>query len=191
MDFYGVLAWGGAPASVLNPIEVTQRTIIKSILKIYLLFSSHLLVQVLPVLNVRQSYIKHIILLIFNNMFLETQHNYPTRNNNIQILRLFYSLKAQNYIFIAHIVYRNIPPDLSQPKGVSVAMYKRRVGEWLIRIGPVAVEVLMKSHLHLDTRTHIVKQVLLEPHPHFSKDCNSKLNIVVKFLFLPFNLLLQ
>lgn len=124
-------------------------------------------------------------------MFLETQHNYPTRNNNIQILRLFYSLKAQNYIYIAHIVYHNIPPDLSQPKGVSVAMYKRRVGEWLIRIDPVAVEALMKSHLHLDTRTHIVKQVLLEPHPHFSKDCSSKLNILVKFLYLLFNLLLQ
>lgn len=75
-------------------------------------------------------------------MFIAVKHYYPSQNrlnNNIQIPRLFHSFSTQNSFYVAHTVHRNLPLDLLQPDGVSVAMYKRKVSEWL------DAETLIKS----------------------------------------------
>lgn len=62
-------------------------------------------------------------------MFLEIKNDYPTRKNNIQILRLLHSLQAQNNLYTAPAIYRKLPPELLQPDGVSVALYIQAVGD--------------------------------------------------------------
>lgn len=52
------------------------------------------------------------------------------------------SQQAQISLYVAHIVYRNLPPDLTNPEDGSATMYKLRMRKGLLRIGTVAVKII-------------------------------------------------
>lgn len=148
---YGILAWGGASANVLEPLAVTQRAIIKSILRKPSMYPTLQLFEEFPVHNIRQLFIKTLLLYIRNNkksLFTITVHNYSTRNRanlGYQTPRMQHSGDAYNSFYISQQLYKNVPLDIVEAEEGSVSVYKRKVSEWLFRIGPVAAEVIIHS----------------------------------------------
>jgi hypothetical protein len=148
---YGILAWGAGSASVLEPLAVTQRTIIKKILGKDQRYPSFLLFQNFPVLSIRKLFVKTLLIYIKTNkdkIFMETQHSYNTRNKiNIGILtpKLNYKADQSNPFYVAHIAYSNIPNIIRQWEESSVGVYGRRVGRWLLEISDEAAEFLVRS----------------------------------------------
>jgi hypothetical protein len=148
---YGLLAWGGVSASALRPIAVTQRTLIKIILHKPLRFPTEQLFSEFRVLDIRQIYIK--TLLIFaktykTSIFTEIQHNYPTRhrlNFGFDTPRSTLSSVNNNPFLLVHVLYRNLPSSISEAGECSVAVYKKRVFDWLFSIGREASEALIHS----------------------------------------------
>lgn len=149
---YGVLVWGGLSSTALEPLAVTQRSIIKTILKKNSRYPTDLLFQDFPVLNIRQLFIKNMLLFVRTNkehIFTVTQHDYSTRirnNYGYEIPRLNLTTEKHNSFYLAHVVYRNIPPEVINAESGSRAVYKRTVSKWLLRIGPAATEALVHSN---------------------------------------------
>lgn len=52
------------------------------------------------------------------------------------------SQQAQTSLYVAHIFYRNLPPDLTNAEDGSAAMYKLRMRKGLLRIGTVAAKII-------------------------------------------------
>lgn len=137
---YGILAWGGASTSVLEPLAVTQRTIIKIILRKGQRFPTNLLLSEFPVLTIKKIFIKELLIFTKSNMhnvFSNIQHNYPTRNRvhyGFQIPRLNNTIEMQNSFYIAHFLRRRLPRNIILAESESVEVYKRRIGRWLLQL---------------------------------------------------------
>ena len=50
-----------------------------------------------------------------------------------------------NSFYISQQVYKNLPVDIIEAERCSISVYKRRVSEWLLRLGPEAAEMLIQS----------------------------------------------
>lgn len=148
---YGILGWGGASSSILEPLAVSQRTIIKAVLKRNHRYPSALLFEEFPVLNIRQLFIKTLLSYIKNNkteILVEIPHNYPTRhkiNYGYSMPKLKHGSELTNSFYLAQVVYRNLPNYLRDAESDSDAIYKRKVDKWLYHIGWVATEALLHS----------------------------------------------
>jgi hypothetical protein len=147
---YGIVAWGGSSSAVLKPLAVSQKAIMKKILRRSARYPTQLLFQEFPVLNIRQLYIKNLAIYILKNrnIFTNIEHNYHTRNRmqlGIQIPRLMHRLNTSNSFYLAHSLYRNLPWDILHSGEVGIAVLKRRLGLWLLGIGHVACEELIRS----------------------------------------------
>lgn len=140
---YGIIGWSGAASGTFEPLEVTQRTIIRTVLKRNYKYPSSQLYLEFPVLKVRQLFIKTLLIFIRNNktvMLTDTQHLYLTRHRThygFNTVRLTISLELTNSYYLAQIIYRNLPQHIKLAEGDSDAVYKLKVGRWLYRIGSV------------------------------------------------------
>lgn len=121
----------------LSP-AITQRSIIKTILRKNNLYHSTILFQNVPVLYVRQLFIKRILPFIRNDKNTVSLHTHLMRgktNSGFQIPSLTLSLEKRNVHYLAHVVYRNIPSDIVHSEGCSAAVYKSVVCKWFCEIG--------------------------------------------------------
>lgn len=149
---YGILVWGGASSSLLEPLAVAQRKIIKLILRRNMRYPSNLLYTEFTVLTLRQLFVKDLLLHIRRNkakIFVVLNHNLVTRNRlefGFEIPRPCSSLDYHSTFFIAHIVYKNLPQNILLLEPGSVAVYKRRVSEWLLSCTPEETERLIRSN---------------------------------------------
>lgn len=148
---FGIIAWGGAGNSVIEPILITQKALLKAALMKPRRYSTELLFAEMEVLDVRGLYIKSILLLMFknkNSFFEPTRHLYNTRNSlrsGIQIPRLNNSASAMSAHYVAQILYRNIPPHLRDMDNLQISTYKKHVTQWLLSIGREASVNLLSS----------------------------------------------
>lgn len=151
---YCILVWGGASAAVLEPLAVIQRSIIKTILKKQNRYPTDLLFMYFPVLNLRRLYLKSLLTYIKENknyIFTSSTHRYETRNRvhfGFTVPKLNFRANLFNSFYLAHQLYRNLPRDILVAEGGSIAVYKRKVEAWLLRIGDTAVEALLQSPYH-------------------------------------------
>lgn len=135
----------------MEPLAVTQRSLMKSILRKHFRYPSTALFQDFPVLNIRQLFIKNLLLFIRknkDNIFSSTKHDYMTRtktNFGFETPRLNYSVEKHNSFYLAHVVYRNLPPELIEAESSKDAIYKRTVSKWLFDMGSAATEALVHS----------------------------------------------
>jgi hypothetical protein len=148
---YGILVWGGVSTAVLEPLAVTQRALIKTILKKPVRYPTEELFLEFRVYNVRQLYIKTLVLFIRNNknpIFQNLEHHYSTRYKErigITIPKITLTVGSTNPYYLAHIVYRNLPPDLKQTENVTLVKFKKILSAWLSSIGKEACENLVHS----------------------------------------------
>ena len=148
---YGVLVWGGVSSNILEPLGTTQRSIIKAILKKPNRYPTNLLFSEFPVLNIRQLYIKTLLLYIKTNkgkIFHDIEHLYPTRhrtNFGYRMPRINCNMEIFSSYYLAHSLYMNLPPEILVAESGSIAQYKRFLLEWLLSIGQECAEVLIQS----------------------------------------------
>jgi hypothetical protein len=148
---YGILARGGVSAAALQPLAVTQRSLIKIILNKPIRFPSEQLFSEFRVLDIRQIYIKTILIFAKSyktEIFTELRHNYPTRhrlNFGFDIPRATFSSVNNNPFRIVHQIHRNLPLPIQEAEGCSAAVYKKKVVAWLLGIGREASEALINS----------------------------------------------
>lgn len=148
---YGILVWGGVSANILSPLAITQRAIIKAILKKPRRYPTATLFNEFPVLNVRQIYIKTVLLhikLTKAKIFHEIEHSYMTRhrvNFGYSMPRIKSNMEMSSTYYLAHTLYKNLPPEILQAETGTVARYKQVLLEWIFLIGPDGAEKLIQS----------------------------------------------
>ena len=138
---YGIICWGGTFSTIIQPLLITQKSIIKAALKKPLKYPTYRLFQNFQVLDVRQLFIKVLVLYTFKNNFSflqKNEHIYPTRYNinlGITTPRIHKSISAKSSYYIAHVIYGRLPTDLRVPGACSLATYKGRLEKWLLETG--------------------------------------------------------
>ena len=148
---YGNLVWGGASCNVLEPLAVTQRALIKIILKKGPRYPTNMLFSEFRVFNIRQLFIKTVLMFVRQNissLFTEVDHSYETRNRSnfgYQIPRLNFSFETGHSYYQIHTLYRNLPQDLRSKEGESISSYKRRISAWLTQIDLATLEAIISS----------------------------------------------
>ena len=136
---YGIISWGGAYTTIIRPLNITQKLIIKSALKKPIRYPSHLVFQDFPVLDTRQLFIKALSCYAFKHDFdfLEKyDHLYPTRRQtNISNPRISKSVCTTNSYYIAHVIYGRLPVEFRAPGSCSLTTYGKKIVQWLLTIG--------------------------------------------------------
>ena len=146
----GIITWGGAYKSTLQPIIVTQKAIIKAALGRCRRYSTQSLFDEFKVLDVRQLFVRTILTYIYNHaglLFENVTHEHATRNATalgIRTPRLSRTFLVTNVYYITHVIYRNIP-DYLRDYDCSTTVYKIRIKQWLHDIGRQNCEQLLTS----------------------------------------------
>jgi len=147
---YGIIAYGGAYKSIIEPLNVIQKAIIKVSYRKNRQYSSDLLFKETGLLSVKQIYIKTLLLYLKKenvSILTKTSHHYNTRNaRNIGICvpRMVKTINNTNSFYQATVLYRNIPREIRNLQ-VSVNQYKRLVTAWLVETGIERSEALLTS----------------------------------------------
>jgi hypothetical protein len=140
---FGIIAWGGCFKTILEPLNVAQKTILKIAFGLRLRFPTDALFRETSLLSIRQLYIKHILIYIYknvNNPFQEISHSHNTRySSNVRIttMQLNNTFSTTNSVYISHILYRNICNyfnDLNLFMSPSLNTFKIRIKEWLLNL---------------------------------------------------------
>lgn len=147
----GILAWGGAFRSNLQPLIITQKSIIKAALKKPRRYSTEELFREMKVFDIRQIYVRTLLIYIFKKsdiVFETNAHEHNTRNClnvGIRMPRVYKTFSLTCSSVIAHYVFQNIPIELRQFYQYSLPSYKRKVKKWLMEIGRDNTEQLITS----------------------------------------------
>lgn len=147
----GIIAWGGAYKSYIQPLQITQKAIIKAGLGKSRRYPSNLVFSELKVFDIRQLYIRALVLYVFKNsdqLFTNITHNYSTRSvlsEGIQIPRLIKTFSTTNSYYISHMIYKNLPESLKNFQNYSQLTFKKALTKWLVEIGIDNTELLMGS----------------------------------------------
>lgn len=145
---YGLIAWGGSFQSILEPLNVIQRSIIKAAFKKTQRFPTLELFKESGLLSIRQLYIKNLLIFCYKNENLivaPVTHTYRTRSAvgvGLQVPRVVKSINLTNAFYIANFLLRKIPPEIRSLQ-VPLTAYKRILTAWLAEIGPVIAESLI------------------------------------------------
>jgi hypothetical protein len=138
---YGIVCWGGALPSMIYPLQVTQKGIIKSALQKPVQYPTQLVFESFQVLDIRQLFIKTLILYGFKRNFTmleQAAHTYGTRHRaNVGIVtpRIVKSTYASNPYYVIHLLYGNLPPELRRDRPMSLVSYKKNLFRWLFNLG--------------------------------------------------------
>lgn len=147
---YGIISWGGAYRSIIEPLSVVQKAILKIILYKNYDYPTELLFKEAGLLSIRQIFIKHMLIFTKRNTDLiitSASHSYQTRSAlsiGTQMPRIVKSINNTNSYYLANVLYRNIPAEIRDQQG-SVIVYKKRVTAWLLGLGSEQTEDLLKS----------------------------------------------
>lgn len=146
----GIIMWGAAYRTNLNPLFITQKAILKAALSRHRRYSSEALFAEISVMDVRQLFVRVVLTYIFKNsgnMFEYVNHQYPTRNSSfaIKIPKLIKTFSTTNSYYVSHIIFSNIPIHLKDMFSCSLSTYKLRIKAWLHCIGKQNIENIIMS----------------------------------------------
>lgn len=115
---YGIIAWGGGTSSALDPVEKAQKTIMKIILKLPLTANSDLIFNKMRVFDVRQIYVKTILMHLFKNkhvLYEKKIYLKFTRNSNkdtLQVPALSTTFGQRSYRYFATKIFNMLPDNI-------------------------------------------------------------------------------
>lgn len=151
---FGILAWGAAYSTYIEPINIIQKAILKAGFKKCKRYPTDSLFLETGVLSIRKLFIKHLLIFMYKNLhvlFTETSHSYNTRyarNTGINVMLLSKTFSTTNTFYVSQILYRNLCkyyPQIVLFDAPSVPVFKRRVGEWLSLISPLEAEDIIAA----------------------------------------------
>lgn len=111
---FGIIAWGGAFKSILQPLNTVLNTILKVGFKKDRRHPTELLFSEIGILSIRQIYVKTLLLHIYKNyetLFPTVTHSHDTRysrNTGIVTLQLHKTFSSTNCFYVSHVLFRNI-----------------------------------------------------------------------------------
>ena len=147
---FGIIAWGAAYKSTITPLQINQNSIIKSAMRKNKMYPTKYLYTEFQVLNIRQLYLKKLIIYTHINKatILENiNHTYNTRlSSNVGITgpRLLKSCNATSSSYLSHIVFSKLPKHLTNPQ-CSIETFKNQLSNWLKGMDFEKIESLVRS----------------------------------------------
>jgi len=151
---FGIIAWGGCYKSILEPLNVAQKTVLKMGFGKCRRYPTDALFAEISVFTVRQLYIKSILINIFKNhgnIFQGISHSHSTRYSSrigITVLPINYTFSTTNSFYISHVVYRNICNFFGNLKIFecpSLSLFKIRVNEFIFNLGTDNADVIITA----------------------------------------------
>lgn len=151
---FGIVAWGGANKSILEPLYVVQKSILKVAFNKARRYPTDTLFQDVSVLNIRQLFIKHLMVFIFkhyNSIFSPILHTYSTRYSaNVGFLTptINKSFSTTTPVYIAHALLLNLQrnkPNFNLFSCTSISIFKKQVTDWINQIGLEGAENVITS----------------------------------------------
>ena len=148
---YGIVVWGGTYATHLDKVNVVQKDIIKIIMRKPRIYPSVKLFQEFKVFAPRQLFLKALLLMFHKNpniIYVNHQHERSTRYRlvgNVIPPRPTLALTTKSPHYIIFIVHRMIDPQLKCPLVCSRNVYKRKIFEWILKIGYLEAENIINS----------------------------------------------
>lgn len=115
---YGIIAYGGAHKTIIEPLSVVQKVVIKVGFKKNKLYPSELLFRETSILPVRKLYVRTLIIYVFSkkdSVISPIPHSYLTRhaqNVGTYMPCIVKIVNHTNSFFIANFLYRNIPTEI-------------------------------------------------------------------------------
>uniref|UniRef100_A0A1B6FP21 Reverse transcriptase domain-containing protein n=1 Tax=Cuerna arida TaxID=1464854 RepID=A0A1B6FP21_9HEMI len=137
---YGIIAWGGALKSVIQPLEITQKCIMKTALRKDIRYSTDLLFDEFRVFNLTQLYIRVLTMFIFKNknqIFTKIEHGHNTRNfkmMGINMPQMHKSINSTNSFYNMHYLYCKLPPELKITNNIKPQPFKNKINLWLSQL---------------------------------------------------------
>lgn len=131
---YGIISWGGSYQNVLNSLEIMQKTIIKIISKRSKLYSSKQLFNETKFLNIRQLYLKSILIFYYKNpsQLKYINHCYETKsktNYNVRALLTKTTLGQHFMLYSGIETYNNLPNKYK--KIGSVKLFSKKINKYI------------------------------------------------------------
>jgi hypothetical protein len=147
----GIIVWGGANKTIIQSLEVTQKSIIKAAMHKNRLFPTNELYHVFDVLSIRQLYVKYLLCYAHKNyksIFSLTNHLRNTRNTaryEFTTPRATIRMQSQSAYYIAHILYKKLPDPLINNK-LSQYTFKLKAKAWIKSKDRNLIEKLITSN---------------------------------------------
>jgi hypothetical protein len=148
---YGIIAWGGTYKTLLDPLVVTQKAIMKTALRKTQRYPSELIFDEFQVLDIRQLFIRTTLKYTYANrhsmsVIDDSRYNTRYRNNNNFSMPRSNSVTGRNSVhYISYMLLRNVPDNITNPGLCSAAKYGKLVTNWLISTGRENCEQLIRS----------------------------------------------
>lgn len=149
---FGIIAFGGAYKTILQPLFVIQKSILKVAFKKYQRYPTDNLFSEIGVLTVRQLFVKVILVHIYKYsdvLFERTAHSHNTRfstNVGIVVPQSNKTFSRTNSYYVSQIIYRNMCQkykNISLLNLQSISSFKKRVVEWLVSLGSEETEAVI------------------------------------------------
>lgn len=137
----GIIVWGCACKSILAPLDVVQRSVMKMALRKPKRHPSEELFNLFNVFNIRQLFIKTLLTFLHknsNSILSILNHSHFTRHSQtvgIRTDRLYKSVSTTNSYYVSQILFRNIPRNLRLFSNYEIKVYKRQITLWLREVG--------------------------------------------------------
>jgi hypothetical protein len=148
---YGIIAWGGGYKTVLSPLSIIQKIIIKTALNRPRMYSTDALFQEFKVSTVTQLYIKTLILYIYkrkSTLFCNIEHNYLTRSAiNVGIIapKLIKTFTSTSSHYKINILFPKLPENIRCPETERISSFKKIVSKWMSGINHKELEEYLIS----------------------------------------------
>lgn len=132
---HGLIGWGGAAKTILDPLKRAQKSLIRVINKKPFRYPSDILFNDFKVLDIRQLYIRTVLKYYHRKDKMTSsnpeENGRKTRQTFRQTERRMNTTYGQrHYVFTASRLYNKLAIDL-QPTNVSYAQFGKMVSSWL------------------------------------------------------------
>ena len=142
--YYGIIAWGGCAKTILQPLHVAQKCVIKTIIRKPFRFPSDLLFKEFNVLSVRLLYAKNILI------YLRTKAETPSKSKqtlatrraagnymNVPFMRTTFG--QRHFSFIGPKMYNILPVFIKETPSQQV--FKKELKKWLLGDGNTLIDI--------------------------------------------------
>ena len=145
---YGIIDWGGANKTNINPLIIIQKLYLKTLYGITYLNSTELLYKESKLLNIRKLY-SQCLLIHQHKIYSEkdlVEHIYNTRNKDKNLLKVKVArktIRTKCFIYLGPRLYIKLPENIKQTK--TATKYKREVRKWLLSIKYTEIDIFVDT----------------------------------------------
>ena len=134
---YGNLGWGGASKTALDPLNKTQKLILKIIFRLPRLYPTNQLYSETGVLTARQLYIQTAVVHFrkhFRQESVRQHHEHSTRHRSEPVVpRMNTRFGQRHYYYLGPKLFTQIPQEIKFL--VSLSKFKKGVQNWIREMG--------------------------------------------------------